>query len=127
MPHAPHPVRTRTCADWYGAHPDRLEKNASYRLRSAEQFLTVNLAHHLELAAGTARIDNAWRTLRLNPASEDAATLQRELEAADADPRLAFACIQSLDKAAPDVQRLVFAWLDARVGRLDPSADSPPQ
>ena len=118
VPHAPHPVRTRTCADWYAAHPGLLETNASYRLRSAEQFLTVNLAHHLELAGGHARIDNTLHTLRLNPASGDAATLQRELDAADADPRLAFACIQSLDKAAPDVQRLVFEWLDRVVGRI---------
>ena len=118
VPHAPHPVRTRTCADWYAAHPGALEQVASHRLRSADQFLTVNLAHHLELAAGHARVDNTWRTLRLNPASGDAATLQRELDAADADPRLAFACIQSLDKAAPDVQRLVFEWLDRVVGRI---------
>ena len=118
VPHAPHPVRARTCAEWYAAHPDQLERNASYRLRSAEQFLTVNLAHHLELAAGHARVDNTLRTLRLNPASGDGATLQRVLDAADADPRLAFACIQSLDKAAPEVRRLVFAWLDRRVGRV---------
>lgn len=122
VPHAPHPVRTRTCADWYAAHPGALEKNASYRLRSADQFLTVNLAHHLELAAGAARIDDTLRTVRLNPASEDPATLQAQLDAAAGDPRVAFACIQSLDKAAPDVQRRVFAWLDTTVGRLESPA-----
>jgi hypothetical protein len=118
VPHAPHPVRTRTCADWYAAHPGRLEQNAAYKLRSAEQFLTVNLAHHLELAAGTARVDNRLRTVRLNPASEDVATLAAQLDAAAADPATAFACIQSLDKAAPDVQRRVFDWLDRVVGRI---------
>jgi hypothetical protein len=118
VPHAPHPVRTRTCADWYAAHPGLLEKNASYRLRSAEQFLTVNLAHHLELASGHARIDNRLRALRLNPASEDVATLQSQLDAAALDPAVAFGCVQSLDKAAPDVQKRVFAWLDKTVGRI---------
>lgn len=119
VPHAPHPVRTRTCAEWYAAHPGRLEQNASHKLRSAEQFLTVNLAHHLELARKQARVDNRLHARRLNPASEDIATLQAQLAAAAADPRVAFACLQSLDKAAPDVRRLVFAWLDEVIGRID--------
>ncbi len=118
VPHVPHPVRTRTCADWYAAHPDLLEKNVSYRLRSAEQFLTVNLAHHLELAAGTARIDNRLRSLRLSPASEDAATIAARIADADADPRLAFACVQSLDKADEAAQKRIFDWLDRVIGRL---------
>ena len=63
--------------------------------------------------------DNRLHTVRLNPAREDVAKLQGQLDAAAADPRVAFACIQSLDKAAPDVQRLVFAWLDRVVGRVD--------
>lgn len=120
VPHYPHPVRTQTCADWFRANPGKLDENAAYRLRSPEQFLTVNLAHHLELASGHARVDNRLRSVRLSPASERLSVLAKQIADAEADPRTAFICVQSLDKAGPEARKLVFDWLDRVIGRPCP-------
>ena len=44
--------------------------------------------------------------------------LRAKLRAADRDPRVAFACVQSLEKARPEVRADIVRWLDARIGSL---------
>jgi hypothetical protein len=116
FPHCPASLRRRTIADWFAANPDALERNLAYRLRSAEQFLTVALANHLELAAGHARIDDRLRTLRLQPARQSAPSLRADLARPARDPALAFACVQSLDEATPAVRVQLQDWLTQVIG-----------
>jgi hypothetical protein len=47
-----------------------------------------------------------------------AARLSRRLSAAEQDPKLLFACFQSLDEAPAGHQQQVLAWLDRVIGRL---------
>ena len=117
VPHLPHPMRRSMLARYFADHPEQLANNVRHRLRSTEQFLTTSLASHLELAAGSATIDNRLRTLRLKPSSHSLSTLRRELGAADADANVAFACVQSVDQADEPTQRLIFDWLDRRIGK----------
>ena len=132
VPHCPHPVRKSTLARYFAKHPHALAEVAAHRLRSVEQFLTVSLANHLELKAGTATVDNRLAPLRLQPSSQGVASLHRQIESADRDSQLAFACVQSLDEAAEPARRLLFEWLDRRVGRpaqwlrLPPSLSTDP-
>jgi hypothetical protein len=119
VPHCPHPMRRSLLAAYFAEHPQQLAENLAYRLRAAEQFLLVGLADHLELQAGSALIDNRLGTLRLKPSSQGLTGLRRQLARADADPRLAFGCVQSLDVAGAAARQLVFDWLDRRVGRLE--------
>jgi hypothetical protein len=116
FPHCPAPLRRDTIAAWFAAHPAELERNLSFRLRSAEQFLTVALANHLEIAQGRAIVDNRLRTQRLQPGRGAPAALRRELAAAAADPALAFLCVQSLDEAGDEARALVFDFLEKRIG-----------
>jgi hypothetical protein len=116
FPHCPAPLRRETIADWFAAHPQELERNISFRLRSAEQFLTVALANHLELAAGSALVDNRLGTLRLQPARESESSLRAQLAQADADPALAFLCVQSLDEAGAAQRAIVEEFLEQRIG-----------
>lgn len=118
VPHCPHPMRRTLLAAYFAEHPEALADNLAYRLRAEEQFLLVGLADHLELKAGTARIDNRLKTLRLKPRSGQLGTLSRQLAGADADLQLAFGCVQSLDLTSAPARRLVFDWLDRRIGRL---------
>ena len=117
--HNPFPMRRSTLAQWFAAHPDQLERNLRPRLRSADQFKTEALAAHLESAQGTAVLDNTLRTLQLKPAEQWLPRMRRKMAQADADPRTAFAVVQSLDQAPEATQALLRAWLDARIGRLD--------
>lgn len=124
MQHNPFPMRRSTLDRYFSAHPDRLEHNLSFRLRSPRQFKTECLAAHLEFAAGRARLDNGLRTVQLKPSEQWLPRLRRKLAAADADARYAFACVQSLELASAPAQRTVIDWLDRRIGRLDERPDA---
>ena len=115
-PHVPHPMRKSVLAAWFATHPEALAENVRHRLRHADQFVTTALAAHLELAAGTAKLDQRLGVLRLKADTSDTATVASELARADADPALAFACVQSLDLAAAPVRQQVQAWWLARIG-----------
>jgi hypothetical protein len=114
-PHVPHPMRKSVVAEFFAQHPALLTQNLRHRLRHEQQFVTTALAAHLELAAGTAKIDNRLGGLRLKADVGDAITVAGELARADSDEALAFGCVQSLDLAAPAVRQQVLAWLLARI------------
>lgn len=114
-PHVPHPMRKSVIAAFFARHPAVLAENLEYRLRHEAQFVTTALAAHLELAAGTAKLDNRLRGLRLKADVGDPMSVAGELARADADDALAFGCVQSLDLAAPAVRQKVLAWLHARI------------
>lgn len=117
--HLPHPMRKSVLATYFDANPQVLANNIPHRLRTDGQFVTTALAAHLELAAGTARVDNRLSTLRLKADSQDASALARDMARADADPAVSFSCVQSLDQASESARESILAWLDRRVGRLD--------
>jgi hypothetical protein len=117
--HNPFPMRRSTLARHFAAHPQLLEANLGPKLRAATQFKTEALAAHLEAAQGTAVTDNTLRTVQLKPAEQWLPRLRRELAQADADPRYAFAVVQSLDQAPAPARAAVLEWLDRRVGPLD--------
>jgi hypothetical protein len=116
FPHCPAPLRRDTIAAWFAAHPRDLERNLSFRMRSAEQFLTVALANHLELGEGHALIDNRLGTLRLQPAKQSEAALRAELARTASDDSLAFLCVQSLDEATGPQRAIVFDYLERQIG-----------
>ena len=124
VPHCPHPMRKSILAAYFEAHPQKLAVNLGYRLRAAEQFMLVGLADHLEFRAGSAIIDNQLGTLRLKPSRQGLPTLRAQLARAEADERVAFGCVQSLDAAGDTARGLVLGWLDARVGRPEAWVES---
>ena len=117
--HNPYPMRVAVLRDFFATHPDLLAKNVAYRLRSNDQFKTECLATHLEILQGTALLDNRLHTVQLKPSQQSRARVLGKMRDADADARAAFACVQSLEMATPEVQREIAGWLDRRVGRLD--------
>jgi hypothetical protein len=119
MYHNPFALRRSTLRAFFASHPELLEHNLRYRLRSAEQFKAEVLATHLEFAQGTALLDNALRTAQLKPAEQWSARLRAKLARADRDSRYAFACVQSLDLAPPPVRAHLIDWLNRRVGTLE--------
>lgn len=116
MYHNPYPFRRATLRAFFDAHPALLEDNASHRLRSSRQFKGEVLAAHLEIAQGTAILDNALHTVQLKPGEQAPWRLRRKLREADRDPAAAFACVQSLDRASPALQDEIVGWLRRRVG-----------
>lgn len=117
--HNPYPFLRSTLERFFAAHPEHLERNVGFRLRSHEQFKTESLATHLEIANGTAIFDNRLRTVQLKPRTQPAWRLRRKMARADRDPSAAFGCVQSLELASEAMQDEIVEWLDRRIGRLD--------
>jgi hypothetical protein len=116
VPHVPHPLLRPLYAEYFGRHPELLEANLRHRLRSPDQFLADALMNHLALRQGRAVVDNRLRVLRLNPSHYEAPRLERALASAEADARVTFVCLQSLEAQAPERRALLFRWLERRIG-----------
>lgn len=116
MFHNPYPMRRSTLQAFFEAHPALFESNLAHRLRSSAQFKAEVLAAHLEIARGEAVFDNALRTVQLKPRQQSKARLRAKMAQADRDPRDAFACVQSLELALPEMQSEIVGWLRRHVG-----------
>ncbi len=119
LEHNPHPWKLSTWQEYFSAYPEKLEKNISFRLRSAQQFVPEGFSAHYEIKAGNAVIDSTIKTLQLKPADQAMLRLKSKLAQAERDTSYAFICIQSLENASPEVFELVVTWLDEKIGRFD--------
>lgn len=117
--HDPHPMQVHSLRNFFAQHPQLLEKNIGYKLRSRNQFTIESLAAHLALHQSGAVVDGRLQTLQIKPASQSRLRIKYKLKAADRNKSLAFVCIQSMDKASTRVRDMVFSWLRKRIGTLD--------
>ena len=117
--HNPYPMRRAALEAFFARHPELLEKNVSYRLRSNEQFKTEVLATHLAIANDDALLDNRLHTVQLKPSEQWYPRMRSKMRRADHDPLAAFLVVQSLELASRKAQSAIFGWLDRRVGKLD--------
>jgi len=122
--HYPHPLRRSTFERHFTAHPKDLRENIAHRLRSATQFGPVALANHLEILARQAHLEPDDRLLYAEPGKMTREQLAQALAAAEGNPRVAFACLQSLDEAESSLRCDVFDWLARVIG--NPARVMPP-
>lgn len=123
LPHVPYPFRRATLEGFFSARPDLLERNIAHRFRSSQQFLAESLAAHLEIAHDAAVLGDRLRVVQLKPGEQHDWRLRAKLREADRDERVAFACVQSLDRATAAQRAGIAAWLDRHVG-ASPAVDS---
>lgn len=116
--HTVHAMRRSILEDFFAKHPDLLLENIRHPLRSERQFNPESLSAHLALRDGQGREDRHRRNLQIKPDAQWAPRLRAKLRRADRDPRYAFACVQSLERATPAMQAELRAWLDRRIGTL---------
>jgi Stealth protein CR2, conserved region 2/Stealth protein CR1, conserved region 1 len=122
--HVPHPLRRSTLEAYFASHPEQLKANARHHLRNVTQFGVAALANHCEMRVGAACLIADEARLYLEPPTLKLRALRRLLAATQADARILFACVQSLDEAPADVADETIAWLDAVIGRDPPAAPS---
>jgi hypothetical protein len=119
LEHNPHPWKLSTWQQYFAVNPDALEKNISFRLRSAQQFVPEGFSAHYEIKTGNAVIENTIHTMQLKPADQAILRVKLKLAQAESDSSYVFICIQSLENAQPEAFVLVIDWLDANIGRFD--------
>lgn len=127
LPHNPHAWKRSILEGFYREHPEWLRRNASYDLRSSEQFSGEGLMAHLAIKQKKAVLDNYFKTIQLKPGEQSVRRVKAKLAAADANQRFRFACIQSLEKGPELSQSLIVKWLNQRIGSLDFSCVKPYQ
>ncbi|WP_162177225.1 Stealth CR1 domain-containing protein [Thioclava indica] len=125
LEHVPHPLRTRTLADYFDAHPEALRHQLSYKFRAPQQFLPYALSNEIELMNGRAKEEKNRATVYLTPSDRMS---QDELLRLLGDTRLRSGCIQSLDEF-PEERRtqLRAAMAEKLKGYLPEGIDWPDQ
>lgn len=116
--HEPHPWRVSTLKIFFDNNKNIFERNLRPKLRDPDQFICEALAAYLELKAGTAIIDDSLIALKIDPPDQTEAELIDMISQADRDPTCAFVCVQSLEKAQPELHQFIVEWLDRRIGTL---------
>lgn len=124
IPHNPHAWRVSTQRAYFEANPEVLAFNVSFPLRNSEQFIGESLAAHLELKNKGAKIKNTLNVLQLKPADQALLRIKNKLNRADKSNKTAFVCVQNIENADEEKQKLIFEWLDKRIGTVDQLVNS---
>lgn len=117
--HEPHPWRISTTQQFFDKNPELFERNLAQKLRTPDQFICETLVAFLEMKAGTAVIDDSLMAFKLDPPDQSEKELRTMMRQADEDPSYVFACVQSLEKANPQLRQDIIDWLNKRVGTLE--------
>jgi len=119
LEHNPHPWKWSSWQQYFSANSAHLDRNISFQLRSAQQFVPESFSAHYEIKTGNAVIDNSIKTLQLKPADQAMLRLKSKLASAERDKRYAFVCVQSLENAPKETFSLIIDWLDSKIGTLE--------
>jgi len=96
-PHVPHPIRTETLRNFYNEQPELFEKNIKYRFRNTDQFSSIYLANHLEIAQNKALLRNDDNFLMINGETDFKIFLKMKLNWI-ANQKVKFVCVQGFEK-----------------------------
>ncbi len=108
--HLPRPLRRSVIQEFYDQHPTLLKRNASYRLRSPQQYNPQALAIHLEWNRSNPPTKPA-NLVCLKPVNRRVDYVARKLRRAE-DEETQFLCVQSLDLATSEDVDEIAHWLD---------------
>ena len=65
--------------------------------------------------------------MQLKPAEQSYWRIWLKLKLADRNENSVFSCIQSIEMATEAKQKLIFSWLDRRVGSVDELCNKKPE
>ena len=104
--------------EFYTAHPEALTANASHRFRDASQFNPQELCYLLAERSGRLELrPRKGRELYIKPKRKPGYVASK-LRRFDAAPGAMFCCMNSVDYATPEDQKLIIEWLRSRIGLL---------
>ena len=96
-PHVPHPIHTKTLKNFYKKHPGLFQENIKYRFRNTDQFSSIYLANHLEIAGQNAVLRNDDDFLMINGETDFKIFLKMKLNWI-ANQKVKFVCVQGFEK-----------------------------
>jgi hypothetical protein len=123
--HEPRPLRVSTIRDFFSKNPELFVQNITPKLRSPNQFLNEALATYLEIRSDCVVFDNSVWALKIDPPEQDERELRAAMQRAKDDDRCLFVCVQSLEKASPELHKYIIDWLNRRIGTLQDLIELP--
>lgn len=119
LPHVPHAWKKSSWVQLYDQYPAAIECNVRGQLRSASQYVPEGLSAHYHHKLQLAEVDNSRTNMQLKPCEQSLWRIKAKLRAAEKKSNIIFACVQSIESAPEEKQRLIFQWLDQRIGTFD--------
>jgi len=119
LPHTPHAWKKTSWQKLFVEFPNALQRNISSQLRGADQYVPEGLSSHFHLKNALAIIDNTHTNLQLKPTAQSLWRIKWKLLCAERNENIVFACVQSIELADEEKQKLITEWLNQRIGRLE--------
>ena len=113
--HSPLAVRKSTLVNFFSQNSDVLITNIAYKFRSLEQIIPITLSNHLDLKIGTAKIGKPDRLVYAQGGRGGEKKALQKIGKIESDSGVKFFCVQSLDDASPEVQKIYLDWLATRM------------
>lgn len=114
-PHVPHPIRTDTLKQFFDEHPDLFEANIRHTFRSTDQFSTIALANHLEIANRNATLVRETEQMDLDGELDLHMTINRKLRDIEKG-EVKFLCLQAFEKFRNKDRDAIIRVLDSVAG-----------
>lgn len=113
--HNPQSMKVSTFREFFGNHPDIMEKNMSCRFREEHQFNPAELFFLLQ-SCGNNLILHTKKGVNLYLLPKGHEYMVKHIERFRASVTEKFCCMNSLDYAAPEDRKLALDWLEERIG-----------
>lgn len=112
--HNPQSMRVSTFRDFFAEHPDLMLRNMSCRFREPFQYNPAELSFLLE-SRGNNLILHTKKGVNLYLLPKGHDYMEKHIRRFRASSTEKFCCMNSLDYAAPDDQKLALDWLEERL------------
>lgn len=116
--HCPQPLHRSTLESYFLENPTVETQNCQYRFRNGNQFLSVGLAHHLEIKNNRSIIEHNMRLAFFSSYKKPLCWLQRQFYRLENNNNKWFLNLQSLDLCPAKKQAFIMDWLE-RYYQLD--------
>ncbi|PUA30358.1 MAG: capsular biosynthesis protein [Cellvibrio sp. 79] len=119
LPHVPHAWKRSSWEQISNEFPAVINTNTSAQLRSSGQYVPEALSSHFHWRRNLAVLDNARTNMQLKPGEQSLFRIRLKLRHAEINNNVIFACVQSVEAGSAKKQKLIFSWLDKRIGSLE--------
>lgn len=113
-PHVPHPVRRKTIDEFFENNPELFKHNIQYKFRSTDQFSSIFLANHLEIAGQSSILRKANDAITINGEMEIRFTFWLKINRIK-KKKVKFLCLQAVENLSEYQKEQLYSMLRRRL------------
>lgn len=116
MQHAPFPILRSTLEDYFTNNQDILKVNISDKFRSKDQFNPQELFYLLGFRRKKCILAKNKKVLFMKPVNRGDKYVPEKISIANANPDIAFGCVESMDMATDQDKKRITEWFEKLTG-----------